>query len=130
MSELAQIQKALEESQSKLQGFDEQKKQIEQNGTISKQLQDDMAKVNEEMTKTGQRLFDLEQRLSSGPDNPGKRNPSQNVQQKSWLSPGMAVKVTLMRVPLINHWEVALHLPGLSFSRCRFLASLCLAYVV
>lgn len=30
MSELAQIQKALEESQSKLQGlFDEQKKQIE-----------------------------------------------------------------------------------------------------
>lgn len=47
MSELAQIQKALEESQSKLQGlFDEQKKQIEQNGTISKQLQDDMAKVN------------------------------------------------------------------------------------
>jgi peptidoglycan hydrolase CwlO-like protein len=49
MSELAQIQKALEESQSKLQGlFDEQKKQIEQNGTISKQLQDDMAKVNED----------------------------------------------------------------------------------
>lgn len=64
MSELAQIQKALEESQSKLQGlFDEQKKQIEQNGTVSKQLQDDMAKVNDEMSKTGQRLFDLEQRL-------------------------------------------------------------------
>ncbi|SAU80383.1 phage major capsid protein [Klebsiella pneumoniae] len=89
MSELAQIQKALEESQCKLQGlFDEQKKQIEQNGTISKQLQDDMAKVNEEMTKTGQRLFDLEQRLSSGPDNPGeKKSFSERAAEeliKSW----------------------------------------------
>lgn len=87
MSELAQIQKALEESQSKLQGlFDEQRKQIEQNGTVSKQLQDDMAKVNEEMTKTGQRLFDLEQRLSSGPDNPGEKNRSLSVLPKSSLN--------------------------------------------
>lgn len=89
MSELAQIQKALEESQTKLQGlFDEQKKQIESNGTISKQLQDDMAKVNEEMTKTGQRLFDLEQRLSSGPDNPEeKKSFSERAAEeltKSW----------------------------------------------
>lgn len=89
MSELAQIQKALEESQTKLQGlFDEQKKQIEQNGTISKQLQDDITKVNEEMTKTGQRLFDLEQRLSSGPENPGeKKSFSERAAEelvKSW----------------------------------------------
>jgi len=89
MSELAQIQKALEESQNKLQGlFDEQKKQIESNGTISKQLQDDMTKVNEEMTKTGQRLFDLEQRLSSGPDNlEDKKSFSERAAEeltKSW----------------------------------------------
>jgi len=89
MSELAQIQKALEDSQSKLQGlFDEQKKQIESSGTISKQLQDDLIKINEEMTKTGQRLFDLEQKFSSSPDNPGeKKSFSERAAEdlvKSW----------------------------------------------
>lgn len=50
MSDLTQIQKAIEDSQTKVkQLFDEQKKQIEETGTISKQLQADLATVQEEL---------------------------------------------------------------------------------
>lgn len=74
MSELAQIQKAIEESQSKMtQLFDAQKAEIESTGKISKQLQDDLAKVNDEMQKSGARLFDLEQKLASGAENPAEK---------------------------------------------------------
>uniref|UniRef100_A0A1A9VZ49 Phage major capsid protein n=1 Tax=Glossina brevipalpis TaxID=37001 RepID=A0A1A9VZ49_9MUSC len=66
MSELEQIQKALEASQAKVQQlFDAQKAEIESTGQISKQLQSDIVKVQAEMTKSGQHLFDLEQKLSS-----------------------------------------------------------------
>lgn len=71
MSELAQIQKAIEESQARLQGlFDAQKKEIESNGAVSKQLQEDLAKVSDELKTAGTRLFDLEQKLTKGADDP------------------------------------------------------------
>ncbi len=48
MSDLTQIQKAIEDSQTKVKElFDEQKKQIEETGTISKQLQADLTTVQE-----------------------------------------------------------------------------------
>ncbi|WP_210504679.1 phage major capsid protein [Pantoea ananatis] len=89
MSELAQIQKAIEESQQKMsQLFDAQKSEIESTGRISKQLQDDLSKVNEELQKSGTRLFDLEQKLASGAENPGeKKSFSERAAeelQKSW----------------------------------------------
>lgn len=72
MSELAQIQKAIEDSQKNMtQLFDAQKKEIEETGRVSKQLQDDLAKVQEELTKSGARLFDLEQKGGAGAEDPG-----------------------------------------------------------
>ncbi|MEH4800595.1 phage major capsid protein [Atlantibacter hermannii] len=89
MSELAQIQKAIEESQQKMtQLFDAQKAEIESTGQVSKQLQSDLAKVQEELTKSGTRLFDLEQKLASGAENPGeKKSFSERAAEeliKSW----------------------------------------------
>ena len=89
MSELALIQKAIEESQSKMtQLFDAQKTEIESTGKVSKQLQDDLAKVNEELQKSGTRLFDLEQKLASGAENPGEKKSfserAADELQKSW----------------------------------------------
>lgn len=89
MSELALIQKAIEESQQKMsQLFDAQKAEIESTGQVSKQLQSDLAKVQEELTKSGTRLFDIEQKLASGAENPGeKKSFSERAAeelQKSW----------------------------------------------
>lgn len=89
MSELALIQKAIEDSQQKMtQLFDAQKEEIERTGQVSKQLQSDLAKVQEELTKSGTRLFDLEQKLASGAENPGeKKSFSERAAeelQKSW----------------------------------------------
>lgn len=89
MSELALIQKAIEESQSKMtQLFDAQKAEIESTGKVSKQLQDDLAKVNEELQKSGTRLFDLEQKWASGAENPGEKKSfserAADELQKSW----------------------------------------------
>lgn len=89
MSELAQITKAIEESQGKMQAlFDAQKKEIEATGQISKQLQDDLVKVNDELKTAGTRLFDLEQRLTKGGDDPAttKSFAEQTAEdlQKNW----------------------------------------------
>lgn len=89
MSELAQIQKAIEDSQTKMQGlFDEQKSQIEKNGTISEKTQNDLIKVQEELKSAGTRLFDLEQKFASGAENPGdKKSFSERAAEeltKSW----------------------------------------------
>ncbi|HHH7078592.1 TPA: phage major capsid protein [Escherichia coli] len=89
MSELALIQKAIEESQQKMsQLFDAQKAEIESTGQVSKQLQSDLVKVQEELTKSGTRLFDLEQKLASGAENPGeKKSFSERAAEeliKSW----------------------------------------------
>ena len=89
MSELAQIQKAIEESQKKMSElFDAQKTEIENTGQVSKQLQNDLAKVQDELSKSGTRLFDLEQKFASGAENPGeKKSFSERAAeelQKSW----------------------------------------------
>ena len=72
MSELAKIEKAIEEQQTRIQGlFDEQKKEISSTGEISKKLQDDFVKLQEELKTSGARLFDLESKLAGGQlDNP------------------------------------------------------------
>ncbi|MBC3213860.1 phage major capsid protein [Serratia fonticola] len=89
MSELAQIQKAIEDSQKNMtQLFDAQKKEIEETGRVSKSLQDDLAKVQEELKKSGERLFDLEQKGASGADDPSvKKDFSERAAEeltKSW----------------------------------------------
>ena len=89
MSELATIQKAIEDSQNNMQQlFDAQKKEIESTGQVSKQLQDDLMKVQEELKKSGARLFDIEQKFASGAENPEeKKSFSERAAEeltKSW----------------------------------------------
>lgn len=90
MSELAQIQKAIEDAQTNMtQLFDAQKKEITETGAISKKLQTELQSVQEELTKSGTRLFDLEQKLASGNlDNPEtKKSFAEQTAldlQKSW----------------------------------------------
>lgn len=89
MSELAQIQKAIEDSQKNMtQLFDAQKKEIEETGRVSKQLQDDLVKVQEELTKSGTRLFDLEQKGGAGAEDPdAKKDFSERAAEgliKTW----------------------------------------------
>ena len=64
------------------------RKQKSKARAVSKQLQSDLMKVQEELTKSGTRLFDLEQKLASGAENPVRRNPSLNGLLKSLLSHG------------------------------------------
>lgn len=89
MSDLTQIQKAIEESQKRVQElFDEQKKEIETTGSVSKQLQADLATVQEELKKAGERLFDLEQKGAAGADDPSaQKDFSERASEeliKSW----------------------------------------------
>ncbi|GLX62536.1 phage capsid protein [Proteus vulgaris] len=89
MSDLTQIQKAIEDSQTKVKElFDGQKKQIEETGTISKQLQTDLTTVQEELKKAGERLFDLEQKGATSADDPNaKKDFSERASEeliKSW----------------------------------------------
>lgn len=72
MTELAKIEKAIEDQQARIQGlFDEQKKEISATGEVSKKLQDDFIKLQEELKTSGARLFDLESKLAGGElDNP------------------------------------------------------------
>lgn len=74
MSDLEKIQKAIEDSQTKVKElFDAQKKEIEETGRVSKQLQTDLAKVQEELKEAGARLFDIEQKGGPGAENPGDK---------------------------------------------------------
>lgn len=89
MSELAQIQKAIEDSQKNMtQLFESQRKEIEETGRVSKQLQDDLVKVQEELKQSGTRLFDLEQKGGPGAENTeDKKDFSERVAEglsKSW----------------------------------------------
>ncbi len=90
MSELAQVQKAIETAQTRMtELFDAQKKEIEANGTVSKQLQADLTTVQEELKTAGTRLFDIEQKLSAGNlDDPTTKKSfaAQTAEdlQKSW----------------------------------------------
>ncbi|MFG0224931.1 phage major capsid protein [Providencia stuartii] len=98
MSDLSQIQKAIEASQAKVKElFDEQKKQIEETGSISKQLQTDLTTVQEELKKAGERLFDLEQKGATGADDPNtKKDFSERASEeliKSWNGSAGAYEV-------------------------------------
>lgn len=75
MSELAQVQKAIETAQTRMtELFDAQKKEIEATGAVSKQLQTDLTTVQEELKTAGTRLFDIEQKLAGGnPDDPSTK---------------------------------------------------------
>jgi HK97 family phage major capsid protein len=90
MSELAQIQKAVEDAQKNMSDlFDAQKKEITATGEVSKKLQGDLTTVQEELKTAGTRLFDLEQKLSGGNlDNPATKKSfaTQTAEdlQKSW----------------------------------------------
>lgn len=65
--DLAQIQKAIETAQTRMtELFDAQKKEIQDTGAVSKQLQGDLTTVQEELKTAGTRLFDLEQKLAGG----------------------------------------------------------------
>lgn len=72
MTDLATIQKSIEIAQTRMQElFDAQKEEIKNTGEVSKKLQTDLTSVQEELKTAGTRLFDLEQKLSSGNlDNP------------------------------------------------------------
>ena len=66
MSELADIQKAIETAQTNMtQLFDAQKKEIAATGEISKKLQTDLQTVQADLTKSSTRLFDLEKKLAA-----------------------------------------------------------------
>lgn len=90
MSELAQVQKAIETAQTRMQElFDAQKTEIQQNGAVSKKLQEDLTTVQDELKTAGTRLFDIEQKLSgSNLDDPSTKKSfaAQTAEdlQKSW----------------------------------------------
>lgn len=90
MSELAQVQKAIETAQTRMQElFDAQKTEIQQNGAVSKKLQEDLTTVQDELKTAGTRLFDIEQKLSgSNLDDPSTKKTfaAQTAEdlQKSW----------------------------------------------
>jgi len=90
MSELAQIQKAIETAQTNMTAlFDEQKKEISATGEISKKLQGDLQTVQDELKTAGTRLFDLESKLAGGGlDNPeGKKSFAEKAAEdlkKGW----------------------------------------------
>lgn len=71
MSELAQIQKAIEEAQKSTQQLmDAQREEIKSTGEVSKKLQSDFIKLQEELKTATTRLFDIEQKQASGAENP------------------------------------------------------------
>lgn len=90
MSELAQVQKAIETAQTRMQElFDAQKTEIQQNGAVSKKLQEDLTTVQDELKTAGTRLFDIEQKLcGSNLDDPSTKKSfaAQTAEdlQKSW----------------------------------------------
>lgn len=90
MSELAQIQKAIEAAQDNMQQlFDAQKKEIQETGAISTKLQGELQTVQEELKTAGTRLFDLEQKLAAGTPDPqeAKKSFSERTAEdlmKSW----------------------------------------------
>ena len=92
MSELADIQKAIETAQTNMtQLFDAQKKEIAATGEISKKLQTDLQTVQADLTKSSTRLFDLEQKLRLAAWTTRRpKSPSPSAPLKTSRSPGMA----------------------------------------
>ena len=85
MSELAQIQAAIEAAQKNTaELFEAQRKQIGETGEVSKQLTEDLAKVQEEMKAASQRMFDLEQKAAAfGGDLDAKKGFAEDVAEKA-----------------------------------------------
>lgn len=85
MSELAQIQAAIEAAQKNTaELFEAQRKQIGETGEVSKQLTADLAKVQEEMKAASQRMFDLEQKAAGfGGDLEAKKGFAEDVAEKA-----------------------------------------------
>ena len=85
MSELAQIQAAIEAAQKNTaELFEAQRKQIGETGEVSKQLTADLAKVQEEMKAASQRMFDLEQKAAAfGGDLDAKKGFAEDVAEKA-----------------------------------------------
>lgn len=99
MSELATLQKAIENSQTEVKNLiEEQRKAIQENGKINKQLQEDLTKAQDELKLSGQRLFDLEQKLAgNAPDQTAKKSFAQRVSEdlmKGWDGSRTKAKVT------------------------------------
>lgn len=99
MSELATLQKAIENSQTEVKNLiEEQRKAIQENGQINKQLQEDLTKAQDELKLSGQRLFDLEQKLAgNAPDQTAKKSFSERVSEeliKNWNGDRAKTKVT------------------------------------
>ena len=84
MSDLSEIQKALEASQKELKDVLEgQRKSIQETGEISKKLQDDAAAVQETLKSLGARLFDIEQKGAPGQDDRIEKTFSEDVAEKA-----------------------------------------------
>ncbi|MDT3640876.1 phage major capsid protein, partial [Cronobacter sakazakii] len=99
MSELATLQKAIENSQTEVKSLiEEQRKAIQENGQINKQLQEDLTKAQDELKLSGQRLFDLEQKLAgNAPDQTASKSFSERVSEeliKNWNGDRAKTKVT------------------------------------
>lgn len=85
MSELAQVQAAIEAAQKNTaELFEAQRKQIGETGEVSKQLTADLAKVQEDMKAASQRMFDLEQKAAGfGGDLEAKKGFAEDVAEKA-----------------------------------------------
>jgi len=99
MSELASLEKAIENSQKEVKELiEEQRKSINQNGEINKQLQTDLAKAQDELKTTGTRLFDLEQKLAgNSPEQTAQKSFAERVSEdlmKGWDGSRTKAKVT------------------------------------
>ena len=99
MSELSVLEKAIENSQKEVKELiEEQRKSINQNGEINKQLQADLAKAQDELKTTGTRLFDLEQKLAgNSPEQTAQKSFAERVSEdlmKGWDGSRTKAKVT------------------------------------
>lgn len=85
MSELAQVQAAIEAAQKNTtELFEAQRKSIADGGEISIKLTADLAKLQEELKTAGQRMFDLEQKAADGHgDLSAKKSFSADVAEKA-----------------------------------------------
>lgn len=97
MSDLSEIQKAIESSQQKTaELLAAQKSEIESTGQVSKQLTSDLQAVQEEMKKASARLFDLEQNKVTGSQTEGEKTFSERVAEdamKAWNGSKATVEV-------------------------------------
>lgn len=85
MSELAQVQAAIEAAQKNTaELFESQRKSISETGEVSKQLTADLSKVQEDLKSASQRMFDLEQKAAGfGGDLESKKSFSEELAEKA-----------------------------------------------